>query len=342
MRDQGTGGVEHHRVAHRAALATQHGPHRLGIGRGVAAGELGQIRTRETERRGIQGQPLHGAGLHPPDGAGRRGGQLVEPVVAVHHQDTGPARGEHPGHHLGQICPRTADQPGPRRGRIGQRAQQIEDRRHPDLAPYRRRVPIRRVEIRGEGEADPHLRHAPHHVTGRQIDPDPERLQGVRAAGERRRGAVPVLDHRHPTGRHHDRGHGRQVHRVLAVTAGSDDVHAVADTRERLGGHLSGVSQHAVGQLGHLGGRRALHLHRDGEASNLRRGRRTRHDLVHCPARLSGSQVLAGGQAAQDLRPEERFGGHFRTRRHGWHDPIMANVATRVEFDNYKASYLPL
>ena len=200
---------------------------RGGVGLGVAADELGYVGPLEPERRRVEGQPLDGPGLHPPDRARRGGGQLVEAVVAVHHQHAGAASGEHPCHHLGQFAPRATDQAGPRRGRIRQRPKQIEDRRHPDLAAHHPGVPVRRVELRRECEADPDLGHAAGDIVGPEIDAHPQRLERVGTAGQRRRRAIAVLDHRHPGRGHDDRRHRRQVHRVGPVATGADHVDGV-------------------------------------------------------------------------------------------------------------------
>ena len=161
------------------ARPAEHRPGLRRVGLGVAADQFGDLGPLESECGRVERQTLDGAGLHPPDRARRRGRQFVEPVVAVHHQHARPAGGEHPGHHLGQIAPRAADQTGPRGGRIRQRPKQVEHRRHPDLAPHHARVPVGRVELRRERESDTHLGHAARHLVGTQIDPHPERFEGV-------------------------------------------------------------------------------------------------------------------------------------------------------------------
>ena len=92
----------------------EYGTHLGRIGLGVAAEQLVEVSTGEPESGGIEGQLVHRARLHSPNRAGGRRGQFVESVVAVHHQHAGTARGEHSGHHLGEVGERTADQTGPR------------------------------------------------------------------------------------------------------------------------------------------------------------------------------------------------------------------------------------
>ncbi|BBZ22737.1 hypothetical protein MHIB_11550 [Mycolicibacter hiberniae] len=142
MGDQCPGGVEHHGVAHRAFGSAEHRARLLSVGLRVTAEQFVHLGAGKPERGRVEGQPIDGAGLHPPDRARGGGGQFVEAVIAVHHQHAGVARREHPGHHLGQIAEGAPDQPGPRARRVGQRPQQVEHRRHTDLAASHRRVAI--------------------------------------------------------------------------------------------------------------------------------------------------------------------------------------------------------
>jgi len=266
-----------------------------------AADQVGHLGAGEAESQRVERELVDGAGLDPPDGAGGRGRQLVETVVTMHHQHTGPARREHTGHHLGQVTERAADQPGPRATRIGERPKQIEHSRHTDLPARRTRELVGRVEHRRKTETDTQLSDAARHVVGSQIDAHSQRFEHVGTATLRRGRPVAVLDHRNPRGRHHDRGHGGEVHGVGAITAGADDVDGVGS--DDVGRNPQRVTQHGVGQFPDLRGRGALHLHRHAEGGDLSRRRGPRHDLVHRPGRLTGRQLRAGRQPAQDLRP---------------------------------------
>ena len=106
------------------------------------------------------------------------------------------------------------------------------------------------MKLRREAESDSDFGDAARDVVGVQVDAHAERFQRVRAAGQRRRGPVAVLDHRDAAGGHHDRRHRGQVDRVDAVAAGTDHVDGVGT--DRLGGQPAAVLQHHVGQLGHL------------------------------------------------------------------------------------------
>nr|BBX76342.1 hypothetical protein MFLOJ_01290 [Mycobacterium florentinum] len=183
MRDDRAGGVEHDGIADSALDTAEHAAHLLGVGVRVAAQQLVELGAREPESRGVERQLVHRASLHAPDRAGRGRGQFVQAVVAVHHQHAGAPRGEHPGHHLGEVGERAADQPRPRQRRIGKRPKEIEDRRYPDLATHRRRVPVGRMERRREAEPDPDLGEAARDLIGAQVDAHAEGLERVGAAG---------------------------------------------------------------------------------------------------------------------------------------------------------------
>ena len=304
MGHQGPGGVQDDSVADGPRGAGQHGSRRGGVGLRVAAHQFSGVGPRETERGGIECQRVHGPGLHPQDRAGRRGGQLVEPVVAAYHQHTRPARGEHPRHHPGQIGERATHQPGPWLGRIRQRPKKIEHRRHADFSTHGRRVPVRRVKKGREAEPDPDVGEAFRDLLGAQVNAHAQRLERVRPAGQRRRRPVAVFDHRNARRRDHDRRHGGQVDRVEAVTPGPDDVDGLCEVpAHRPRRQLKRMAQHDVGELTDLRRGGALHLHRHRERGDLGRLRAAAHDLVHRPGGLTPRQFPTARQQRQDLRP---------------------------------------
>ncbi|GFG75542.1 hypothetical protein MBOT_29070 [Mycobacterium botniense] len=233
MGDKGPCGVEHNSVTDGSLRAGQHRTCFCRVGFGVSAKQVVKLGPGETESGGIEGQPVHGAGLHPPDRACRGGGQLVESVVAVHHQNARTPGREHPRHHLGQIGERAADQPGPRLGRVRQWAKEIEDRRHPHFAPHRRCVRIGGVKSRGEAEPDPDFGDATGHLIGPQVDAHPEGLEGVSSPGKRGNRPVAVFDHRHTRRCRHDRRHRGHIDGVDAVAAGTDHVDGVGAGQAR-------------------------------------------------------------------------------------------------------------
>ena len=170
------GGVEHDGVANRTLDAGQNRARLRRVGLGVAADQLVEVRAGEAESGGIKSQPVHRACLHSPDRARGGGGQLVEPVVAVHDQHAGATRGEHPRHHLGEVGERAANQARPRPGRISQRPKQIEYGGHPEFTTHRGCLPEGRMEKRREAEPDPDLGEAARDLFGSEVDAHPERL----------------------------------------------------------------------------------------------------------------------------------------------------------------------
>jgi len=178
------------------------------------------------------------------------------------------------------------------------------------------------MEHRGEAEPDTHLGHTASHLIGAQVDPDSERFQHVGPTTGRRCGPVAVFDYRHTRGRHHHRGHRRDVDGIGAIAAGADDVDGLS--ADDIGGHPAGVAQHGVGQLADLGGGRALHRHRHAEGGDLRGRRIAGHDLVHRPPGLPRFEFETACQPAQDLRPRGCRGVRARPGGRRCHRSIVA------------------
>ena len=95
------------------------------------------------------------------------------------------------------------------RGRVGQRAQQIENRADAQLLPHGRDMAHGRMKARRHQETDAALAQAALQHRNFGIDIDAQRRQHVRRAGLRRHGAVAMLGHRHAArGQHESRGGG--------------------------------------------------------------------------------------------------------------------------------------
>ena len=154
-----------------------------------------------------------------------RGGELVEPVVAVDDQRPLGA----PAPRARRPCARPcgvgdADHLPADTGRVGQRAEEVEGGGDAELAPGGTGVAHRGVEPGREAEADAGLGHAAGHLVGAAVDAHAERLEQVGRAGRRRRRPVAVLAHPPAGAGHDERREGRDVDRVGAVAAGADDV----------------------------------------------------------------------------------------------------------------------
>ena len=165
-----------------------------------------------------------------------------------------------------------------RAGRIGERAENVEYRAHPELPAHRRGVLHRAVVVGREHETDAHLVDAARHLLGREIDVDAERFQHVGAAGLARHGAAAVLrDLRARRGGDERRRSGdvEGVRRVAAGAAGVDEV------RRRPAPYLGRELAHHLRRGGDLADGLLLHAQADDDAGDLRGRHLAAHDLAH-------------------------------------------------------------
>ena len=137
--------------------------------------------------------------------------------------------------HTGQTCERLGhelrhrltvgtDQHEGRRGRVGERAQDIEHRAHAERLPHRADRLHRRVVVRREQEGEPGGRKTRAGLGLIERQRQAELLEHIGAARTAGDGTVAVLDDRHPTGRDQQRGAGGDVDAARSVTARADDV----------------------------------------------------------------------------------------------------------------------
>ncbi len=162
------------------------------------------------------------------------------------------------------------------------------------------------MEARGEAESDAGVGNAAGYLVRPQVERQAEVFQQVRSPAEGRGGAVAVLDHPYSGAGHHDCRHGGDVHRVGPVPAGADHVHRVARAgrAEHAGQvHPDRRAQHGLHQSGYLAGGLTLGPQCHRERGDLHRGGVTGHHLAHCPGGVSGTQLLAAQQCAEQVRP---------------------------------------
>src|SRR3546814_4927752 len=88
------------------------------------------------------------------EGGGGRGGEFIEPVIAAEDQGIDPSLREHPGQDRSETLVRAADGLRSRTGRIGQRSEQIEERRDPEFLARHGRMAQSRVARRRKAEGD--------------------------------------------------------------------------------------------------------------------------------------------------------------------------------------------
>ena len=110
-------------------------------------------------------------------------------------------------------------------GRVGQRAQQIEDRARAQLDARAGDMAHRRMVARRHQEADIALGQGARSTSAKSASIlTPERGQHVGRSRFRRQRAIAVLGHGHAAGGGHQRGGGRDVEGALAVAAGAAGV----------------------------------------------------------------------------------------------------------------------
>ena len=134
---------------------------------------------------------------------------LVHAVLAPDHERvTGAELLEHAHEDADEVRVKDPEQDVRRARRVGQRAEDVEDRAHAHFAAHRRHRLHSRMVDRCEHEADADFLDAGRDLFRLQFDRRAERLEHVGAAGFRRHAAVAMLGHARP-GRSHDEHRGR-------------------------------------------------------------------------------------------------------------------------------------
>jgi hypothetical protein len=268
-------GVQRDDVQRRAGLVVQHRAQHLdGLLRAVHA-QVAAGRHGDAEVLRVDLVLAHLAVAQLADqGAGAQR-DLVHVVAAPdHHGALGAQLAQHARLDAHQIGMEHAHQHRRRAGRIGQRAEDVEDGAHAHLAAHRRDHLHRRMMDRREHEADAGLLDGGGHLLRLQFDHRAQRFQRVGAAGLGRHAAVAVLGHARTGGGGHEHRAGGDVEGVRAIATGADDIDQVGGIGHR----------HWPGEFAHHGGRRGdlvhgLLLH--AQAGEDRRGHHRRHVAAH-------------------------------------------------------------
>jgi hypothetical protein len=255
---------------------------------------------------------LRSAGdLDHAGGAGRA--ELVHADLAVHDQRVQVAElPQRPGDHRHHRRVGDAHDLPARSGRVGQRPQQVHDRRDAELAAHRPHVAHGGVEQRREHEHDPDLFQDVRHPGGLQVDADAERLQHVRASAARGERAVPVFRDADPRPGGHQRGDRRDVERRHAPSTRARGVDQRVGVLGAHGDHRAPKRAHAARDLG---GGRPLALQRHEEGGHLDRGSAPLHEAAEDGLRLVRREVLPPDQAPE--QHGEAGVGDRRGRRRG-------------------------
>ena len=264
---------------------------------GVASAKVVHGAGRAPGVGGLDGERPHRAvaALGHAGGRGRR--ELVE-ARAVHDPgapDAEPAEAAR--HELGQLRARDAHHLRLGQRGVGERAEQVEDGAHAELAARHGGVPRGGVERGREQEGPARLVEAALDRLQRRVDAHPELLEHVGAAAAAAHRAVAVFGHGHAAAGDHQRGDGGDVEgpgAVAARPAGVDG--ARRPQRQPAAAHRAREADDLVLGL-------AAHRHRRQQPADLRRRRLAVHDGAHGFARL----VLGQAMRRPTTRPRWRF-----------------------------------
>ena len=283
-------GVQQHRVAHRPLLAREHAAEHVGV---------------ERRRAAAQGVGRPTPGCRAPTGrAGRARPRRRGPPTPTTSSRWSARRGRRPHGRPARAPPRAASTPamtgamrgsaqpiagGHRPGRVGQRAEEVEDRGDAHLAPRaageaacRGGTPARR-----RSRCRPPARSAPRRPPGGRWRPRaPRARRRPRRTTTRpgRRAWRPA-----PPRRRRPR---RPSSEMLTVCAPSPPVPTMSTQATGIS-HRRRLGQHLGRQTGDLLGRLPLGAQRDREGRDLHRGRLAGHHLAHRPRGVGGGEVAA-------------------------------------------------
>ena len=290
------GSVQQHRVSPRAVGAREDLSNRGRVGFRRAAREVGRSAARDPELQRVD-EPLTGlSARHLPDEVRPRRGQLVDAVGAV--DDEGALGAELEEHlregrrELGRVDPHDL-RASP--GRVRQRPEHVEHGPRRELAADGGRMAHGGVVEGGEQKPEAELVDRALDALRRQLELESERLEDVRRAGGRRHRAVAVLRDSGAGCGGDERGRGRDVERVRAVSPRARGVDEILPLRL----HGEHVRAHRLGAACDLVRRLALEPERDEEGAHLGRRRLAVHDLVHDGPRLRPGQVAAVEEARE-------------------------------------------
>jgi hypothetical protein len=235
----------------------------------------------------------------------RRGrAHLVESILAGHYQRPVDPQSRQRARHALQVAGvGDADQLAPRAGRVGQRAEEVEDRPHRQLAAHRDHEARGLMMRRGEHEAEAGLVDAAGDRVGAEVDARAHRLEHVGAAGEPGGRAVAVLGQRAARAGGDQGGGGRDVE-GRAPAAGAGGVEQVVAPA----GHGRGQRAHGARQARELLDGLALGAQRDEEGRDLGLGGVAGHDLGEDRGGLLLGEVVAGRERVDG--PGERVVRH--------------------------------
>ena len=268
----------------------------IGIGRRIATHECARIGEVDAELGGIDAVRADCGSDELVHRARRRGRELVEAVVAVeHHRMVGAELTQRAEHRLGHRRVGDTDHLPAHTGRVDERAEEVERRRHTELFARGSEEPHRGVVARREAEADAGRVDAGRDAIRSELDRDAERFEDVCRAAVGGRGAVAVLHDPHTRTRRDQRSHRRDVDGARAVAAGAARIDCFGHDID-----MRGEAPHRAYERGHLGHRFALGPQRDDESRRLHVADTSFEDLGERGREIVGRHRLAAQQPRDD------------------------------------------
>ena len=283
-------GIEDDRVAMRPAIATlEHRAQAGGVVRGVAAREVagraaGEAQLPRVAPRALDTTRPHVVNLERPH---RRG--LVPARLAVDDEHALDRHaGERVGHETRGVRAVGADQGKGRRGRVGQRPEQVEHGPYRERATHRRDLLHRRVIVRREEEGETGRLETVARRALVQRQRQAERFQQVGAPRAARHRAVAVLDDGHAQRRDEQRRARREIEASGAVAAGPDDVDRGRARRQH---GLARERAHGRCEPAHFVWGDTLGAQRREQRARHRRRKRRIRERAHQVGRLGLGQI---------------------------------------------------
>src|SRR5207248_5274625 len=163
--------------------------------------------------------------LQLEDPRGTSGGQLIEPVFAV--EDERPLVSEvlqHADHQRRQRRSADPQHLTPYATGIGERAEDVEDRAHPELAARRARMAHGRMKAGSETEADARRLDAAPHAIRAKRNVDTKGLEHVGTAAAAGGGTVAMLGHWNAGARGDQRRRRRDIEGAGPIPAGATGI----------------------------------------------------------------------------------------------------------------------
>jgi len=291
-----------------AGRAAQNFVNNLGVVRGVAAANCLERRAAQSEIFGRDSVAAHRAIAQLGDVRFSADGNFIQAVGTVNDQ----------GALHTQLAESLCDEFGEARvihandlrggsGGISERAEQIKNRAHAQLATRWNRISRGSVHRRSVEEADADLVDGFGDAFKREFDFHPEGFEHVGGAAARAGGAIAVFCDAHAGSGDDERDGGGNVERAARIAAGAAGVHDHSVGMFAASGkNWGGVVAHSQGEADNFVNRFAFYAQSDQQGSDLFGAGVAGEDLLHRGLGFSAREVFAVDEFV------ERLVNHFR------------------------------